>query len=210
MKYVGSYRSFLELYRIHNRVVLTGAGGTGKSSVIQQLHNMEYETITEPSRELLIQLKEEGGKHWWKSIKSSKIVRDILGDKLPEDSREIFQQLIETQNVNNWRKNKSGFFDRCLVDEIGFRNYYKKELPQSLINTCKTYKYDTILFFPPWKEIFQNDSERKETFQQSVEMSNYLLDGYRSMGYDPIIVPKKSIEERVNFVLEFADNPVLV
>lgn len=202
MKYLFNYQSFInENKLIRERIVLTGAPGTGKTSVLGGLGNLGYNIIEEPARHLLLKLKRED-KKWWENLQTNKIVKQML-NIIPSDDREIFQQLVEKQNIINWELNKYGYFDRSLVDEIGFRNYYKKGVSESLMSDCKKYKYDKIFFFEPWKEIFINDSERKETFEQTEEISKYLIEGYKSMNYNLIIVPKLPTKERMNFIINY-------
>lgn len=193
------YDLFLESKKL-GRIVFTGSPGTGKTEIIKHLKNEKYHVIPEPSRYLLKKLK-MSDKDWYKNLQRNPIVRDIL-HIIPEDNREAFQQMVEKQNIFNYNRNKNGFFDRSLVDEIGFRKFYKKEISDKLIKDCNKYKYDKVFFFEPWKEIYVKDSERKETYEQSCELSQLILNSYKDFGYNPIFVPKKSIKERVNFILD--------
>ena len=196
---ITDYTLFLESKRL-GRIVLTGAPGTGKTSVIEKLYESKHHIIREPARELLKKLKSSDEK-WYDNLQTNPIVKSLL-HIIPNDNREAFQQMVEKQNVFNYTKNKNGFFDRSLVDEIGFRNFYKKEPNQKLIDNCNKLRYDKVFFFNPWKEIFVNDSERKETFEQSVEISKCLVDGYKDFGYKLIMMPNLSVEERIKFILD--------
>lgn len=195
---ITQYSLFLESKRL-GRIVLTGGPGTGKTEVIRKLREMKYHVIPEPSRDLLKKLKLSDEK-WFMNLKNNPIAKDML-HVIPNDNREAFQQMVEKKNILNYNRNQNGFFDRGLVDEIGFRRYYKKEISRKLISDCNKYRYDSVFFFPPWEEIYINDQERKEPFSQALEMSRHIFDGYKEFGYSPIEVPKKSVVERVGFIL---------
>ena len=110
MKYLFNYQSFInENKLIRERIVLTGAPGTGKTSVLGGLGNLGYNIIEEPARHLLLKLKRED-KKWWENLQTNKIVKQML-NIIPSDDREIFQQLVEKQNIINWELNKYGYFD---------------------------------------------------------------------------------------------------
>ena len=168
---------------LQKRIVLTGTAGSGKSSVIDGLQVLGYNIINEPAREVIAFLQENNPEH------------------LPWNNRSKFQDLMEEKCISNWYNNKEGFFDRSLVDEIGYRNFYKHGIPETLLENCKIYQYDKVFMFPFWEEIYKNDDIRKETPQEASAIFPYLVEGYQNTGYDVIIVPKVSISERIKFIL---------
>ena len=54
---------------------------------------------------------------------------------------------------------------------------------------------------PPWEEIYEQDNERYESFEQAEKIFHYLKDGYINYGYKTHEVPVGTIEERVQFIL---------
>lgn len=170
--------------KLFERIVITGAPGTGKSSVTDELLKIGYDVIEEPARVLI--------KDYQKNAPQN----------LPWNNRDFFQKAVEDLCIENYNNNRVGFFDRSLVDEIGFRLHYKMDIPEDLLNKCKKYRYDKVFIFPPWKEIFKNDEVRKETFEQSVQINDSLIEGYEMVGYHPIEVPKLPIEKRISFILD--------
>jgi predicted ATPase len=166
------------------RIVLTGAPGTGKSSVCEELERRGYKIIEEPARTLIEYLRKNDPK------------------SLPSNDRNKFQELVEEKNVDNFLENKSGFFDRSLVDEIGFRSFYNRDIPDRLIEDCNKYRYDFVFIFPPWKEIFKNDSVRRETYQETSDLHHEIYKSYKSVGYSPIEMPKSDVNSRVDFILK--------
>ena len=54
---------------------------------------------------------------------------------------------------------------------------------------------------PPRPEIYQTDSERRHDLDLAIAEYTRLLDAYPSVGYEAFILPKVSVEERADFVL---------
>lgn len=59
----------------------------------------------------------------------------------------------------------------------------------------------TVFFFPPWESIYTQDEERDQTFQESVNISNSIRDGFETLGFDLVTIPAASPEERADMIL---------
>ena len=59
---------------------------------------------------------------------------------------------------------------------------------------------------PPWKEIHVVDNERFESYEESLRVNDCLANSYSSFGYDVQIVPKDSISNRVDFIVDRVKN----
>lgn len=55
---------------------------------------------------------------------------------------------------------------------------------------------------PPWEEIFASDAERKHDFQSAKKEFDELLIKYKNFGYETVLIPKVSVRERADFILE--------
>jgi predicted ATPase len=65
------------------------------------------------------------------------------------------------------------------------------------------FRYNPIDFVaPPWKEIYCTDTERKQSFDEAIEVWRRVTLCYEKCGYLPIELPKVSPEERTDFILE--------
>jgi len=181
---IKSFKLFENKIDINKRIVLTGSPGTGKSSIVDKLEELGYNVIQESARYLIEYYQKYEPEH------------------LPWNDRDYFQKAVENKSIDNFNRNKSGFFDRSIVDEIGFRTFYKSTIPKDLTNRCLEYRYNKVFIFRPWEKIFKNDSVRTETFQQTIDLDKCIIDGYKDFGYNPIDVIKGSIEDRVKFILE--------
>jgi len=68
-------------------------------------------------------------------------------------------------------------------------------------------RYNNKVFItPPWQEIYRNDSERDQSFEQSIEVCQRLENWYREHDYDIVVLPKDTIENRVKFILSQVAN----
>jgi predicted ATPase len=63
-------------------------------------------------------------------------------------------------------------------------------------------RYNNRVFItPPWKEIYRNDRERDQTFEQSIEVYKRLEKWYGEHGYEMVVLPKDTVENRAKFIL---------
>jgi len=169
------------------RIVLTGAPGTGKTSIIEGLQNRGFHIIPEPARTVIDLYK--------------KYSPELL-PHISKENRERFQALIQNETIKNFDENTHGIFDRSILDEIGYRTRYIIEISYELKEAAKTKRYDKVFIFPIWEEIFKNDDVRSETLEEAAIIGEYLHKAYTDWGYTPIIVPKMSVIDRINFILK--------
>jgi predicted ATPase len=173
------------------RVVVTGASSGGKTTILEELKKRGYCVGEEVSRMLIKELKEQG--------------REEL---LPKNNRDRFERLLLMRKVEEYLLGSLNcnspydiqFFDRGLPDAIGFYRADGLEPPQEIIQACKRYKYDAVFLVPPWQEIYTTDDERKEDFGRAVKVYEQIKLAYTELGYDPIEIPKVSVEARLKFV----------
>ncbi|MGE5725602.1 MAG: AAA family ATPase [Acidobacteriota bacterium] len=59
-----------------------------------------------------------------------------------------------------------------------------------------------VFIAPPWKEIYEQDRERKQDFAEAVRTYEAMLAAYSGRGYEPIQIPPASVEQRARFVLQ--------
>ncbi len=59
-----------------------------------------------------------------------------------------------------------------------------------------------ILLLEPWEDIYSSDQIRYESFDEVVSIHGFIMNTYKESGYNPIIIPKISIENRLNFVID--------
>lgn len=180
----------IKLKRNDNFFVLTGGPGVGKTSVINYLQSKKKRCIKEAARGIIKeQLSNNGDGLPWKN---KILYKDLMLDLSVKDYIEAGRQKVRLT-----------FFDRGIPDTLAYAHLEKLPISKKLQSYAKKYRYHTTVFvFPPWKEIYQTDDERKQQFDEVKKTHKIMVKTYQSCGYEPIIMPKRSIKYRAEFILE--------
>ncbi|MDA0151072.1 AAA family ATPase [Vibrio sp. Makdt] len=173
---------------MNNLIVFTGGPGSGKTSVIDALKSQGYRCAPEVGRKVIKhQVEQQGSALPWldKVAFRDEMVREELANY---QAFEASDQLV--------------FFDRSIVDSYGYSLLETLLIPESLLNSCNELAYNAKVFiFPPWEAIFVNDHERKQDFEEAVATYEKMVEAYTRFDYQLLEVPKSSVEERVEFIL---------
>lgn len=175
------------------RIVITGGPGSGKTALINYLEREGYQVMHEISRDVILEAQKDG-------IEQLFLENPILfSEKLLEGRLKQFHA----------GKNFSApvlFYDRGMPDVTAYMDFVDIHYPENFSETILKYKYDEIFLLPPWREIYQQDNERYESFEQAQKIFHFLKKGYENYGYKVTEVPVGAIKERVNFILENLKN----
>jgi len=171
-----------------NTFIITGGPGTGKTTLIEELKQKGYNCVDEVARQII---KEQ-------------VLNN--GDALPWKDQEKYTFLMLERSVDTFLKNKNNssvtFFDRGIPDTLAYAHIIQLEISAELTEAVRKYRYNSIVFIlPSWEEIYKTDSERKQTFEESIEVYNTLKRTYQDCGYQLVEVPKLKVKERVDFIL---------
>ena len=169
------------------RIVITGGPGTGKSSIISYLEQLDKNCLPEISREVILQAQKEG------------ISQLFLEEPLLFSQKLLEGRLAQFQEAKTL--NDLVFIDRGIPDVLAYMDYFKTEYPSEFTDAALNFKYEKVFILPPWKEIYASDNERYESFAEAQQISSYLYTTYKRFGYNPIEVPKTDIKTRTNFIL---------
>ena len=71
----------------------------------------------------------------------------------------------------------------------------------AFLKSIDKYRYDMIFLLEPWEDIYTSDKIRYESFDQVITIDSYIKNTYKEFGYNPIIVPKDNIKNRVDFII---------
>lgn len=169
-------------------VLLIGAPSTGKTSVLNHLISHGYCCFQEISRQIVQEARREGYDHLFKDEPL------LFSEKLLEGRKE---QYNKAQNSAT----EFAFIDRGLPDITAYLDMVKTTYPKEFEKANLEYRYDSVFWFPVWRDIHISDEERYEDFILSQEIENQLISSYQKLGYDLIQVPKSTIKSRVEFIL---------
>ncbi len=170
------------------RILLIGGPSTGKTSLLRFLEDLGHPCLEEISREVTSKAQQEG-------IDQLFLEKPLLFSELLRDAR--IAQYHEAATFDT----DIVFIDRGIPDTVAYMDYVNQKYPDSFKEACKRYTYDSVFFLPVWEAIHTTDNERYETFDQAREIEKYLLDTYARYGYNPVEIPKVSIDQRADFIL---------
>jgi predicted ATPase len=165
--------------------VLTGGPGVGKTTLLRHLHSLGERVVEENARAVIRGEAAAGGTGvpWLDNRRFCDLTtaRDVADfDRLAGDSGRVF-------------------FDRGIMDMWGANG-----TPPSptLVEAVRTRRYNARVFvFPPWREIYGTDAERKQDWAEAEATFGKVMTVMVDLGYEPVVVPKGSVEDRAVFVL---------
>lgn len=172
--------------------VITGGPGVGKTSVIHELQRRGFACIPEAARRIIQEQVKSGV------------------DAVPWRNMERYSALMLEDSITDYLTHASAttvtFFDRGILDTVGHFRIAELSLPDEAHRLAQRYRYNPSVFlFPPWREIYQTDSERKQSFEESVTTYRVIQDVYLEYGYSLLEVPVAPVPERVDFILRSID-----
>jgi predicted ATPase len=167
-------------------VVISGCSGGGKSTLLTELGRRGYITVEEPGRQIV---KEE-----------------MLGNgqALPWVNETAFARCAITLALADCATaiGHAGwvFFDRGLIEAAAALQHLTGEPVLTTVGQAHRYHHRVFLA-PPWPEIYVTDAERRHSLDAAVAEYQRPVDVYPSLGYEVAILPKVSVPERADFVL---------
>jgi predicted ATPase len=169
-------------------IILTGAMGSGKSTVLKLLKASGLTVVDEPARQILAEQ------------------RSIEDEGIPEVNPKLFTQLLLSRAIYQYRQMQNNYnkviYDRGVPDNIAYARLFNLTyLPAH--HAAKLYRYDTKVFiFPAWEAIYETDDERTMSFSLAKAFGEEVRKVYLEYGYTLIDVPCVSPKERMQFILE--------
>lgn len=129
----------------------------------------------------------------------------IGGNALPWSDRAFFAALMLSWEMRSHamagQQHGIVFFDRGVPDVIGYLTLCRLPVPQHMEEAARQFQYNrTVFLAPPWAEIFGQDAERKQDFEEAVRTFEAMEATYRRLGYEIALLPKASVQERVDFI----------
>ena len=168
--------------------VISGGPGFGKTVLIEKLHEMGYQTGGEIARQIIARQIATGGELLpWK---------DNAGFE-----KKVLEERIRFLNRINFKD--IAFCDRGLPDQAAFSWYKGKELSSQLKDALLVNRYAKKVFLtPPWREIYQNDQIRTESYEEAERIHSFIKKAYLENGYELIDLPFVSPDERIAYIFK--------
>lgn len=169
--------------------VLTGGPGAGKTTVLDRLRTAGYAATVEAGRGII----------------QDQVAID--GPALPWRDRHLFAEQMLTWEMRSYaiaaRTTGTVFFDRGVPDIVGYLTLCGIAVPPHAVTAARHFRYHPRVFvFPPWRDIFHQDAERKQDFTEAERTFSAVSAAYTDFGYEPVPVPLGTPADRTAFILE--------
>lgn len=175
----------MDNYRFH---IITGASGGGKSTLVAALKDLGYSTIPEAALAIMREQLKCNGKN------------------LPSADRTAFMEAVLARSIQDYEAAQSlqgpVFFDRGIPEWLRFLGTSAK--PNAV--AAERYRYArTVFVAEPWPEIYVCDHYRQHSFERAVKSYEPTVSAYSEAGYRLCVIPRVSVQERVDFILAQID-----
>lgn len=169
--------------------VITGGPGAGKTTLIEALERLGYARSVEAGRAII------------------RTQMAIDGPALPWGDRGLYAELMLSWELRSHAAAQAAagpvFFDRGIPDVAGYLRLVGLPVPPHLDRAARTVRYARRIFIaPPWPEIFRQDGERRQDYDEAVRTYGAMVETYAGYGYELLELPRASVAERVRFVLQ--------
>jgi predicted ATPase len=171
-------------------VIITGVAGGGKTTLINALRQHGYSCVPEMAREIIADQLAIGGQ------------------ALHQVDPRLFAEVMLSWEIRSYRQ-AAGLggvvlFDRGIPDLVGYHRLVGLPVPPHVLAATSMFRYHPRVFVaPPWPEINVHDEERTQGFDEVLRTHEAIASAYIEHGYEPILLPKVSVAERVEFVRQY-------
>ena len=169
---------------ISKKHIITGAPGTGKTTLIKALKTI-HPCMDEIAREVIVSEQEAGN------------------NGTPWQDLQRFVQLVFEATSKQLPKSNAWFCDRALLDLEAYLILANLPIPTFLAEfPYQEHYHSTVFFAPTWQAIYCTDPQRLQTFKYCQALEIELKKRYQYHGFEIVEIPKVNPETRKDFVLD--------
>lgn len=175
------------------KIIITGGPGVGKTTTINLLKKDGTHVIDEVPRDIIA------------AEQKKKLENPAYNPVVPWTQIEEFQKLVIAEQLARENSIPNDFhtvlLDRSLVDIFGYCKIAGIQPPQQLLELVKKAGYSKVIFLEQLGT-YATDTERKEDVELAKKIHAEILNAYKELGFEIIIVPpfEGKPEERAEFV----------
>lgn len=171
-----------------NLVVISGGPGAGKTTLLEHLAARGVRHAPEVARQIIQEQVQTGG------------------TALPWADRLAYTSMMLERSIESYLGHTPSpepmLADRGIPDTLGYARLIGLPDTDEIERACREYRYAPVVFLaPPWREIYETDSERKQDLAEAERTYEVLRSVYRECGYETVDIPKVSPPDRASFVL---------
>jgi predicted ATPase len=167
--------------------VLSGGPGAGKTTLIETLRANGFATTQEAGRGVIqAEMQSRGNALPW-------IDPARFAERMFEWELASYRQAE--------RQDGPVFFDRGLPDTLGYLRLEGLGVPVFMEEQALRLRYHARIFIaPPWKEIYGQDEERRQSWRLAVRTYEIMAETYMKLGYSLVELPRAPVALRVEFI----------